>query len=298
MNKFAIQGHCTRGREVIAALESVGGKNHNNLKGSAQFDYYWINPEDNTININSMQYIKSHYGVNDFYTLEEYALEESDSPEKECTEMVEALNFCQTLKPLSVDVYYTSPIKEDIAHLPTLTTCETEDISIGLVKEDKGRTRLIIPEGYELKIDGDNTYLVKSKPKYPKTYDECCKVLMGKTDFQDFELVPTKLSTNINEENSISPEPPYISLINKFYKLLICRDAYWKIAGEQMGLDKPWEPDWCNGEVKWCMSYSGYCIEFDQYKSKHHILAFPTKEMRDAFYENFNEEIEMCKELL
>ena len=48
MNKFAIRGHCTRGREVIAALESAGGKNHNNFKGTAQFDYYWIDPDDNT----------------------------------------------------------------------------------------------------------------------------------------------------------------------------------------------------------------------------------------------------------
>ena len=26
-------------------------------------------------------------------------------------------------------------------------------------------------------------------------------------------------------------------------KLIICRDVYWKIYGEQMGLGKPWEPD-------------------------------------------------------
>ena len=28
------------------------------------------------------------------------------------------------------------------------------------------------------------------------------------------------------------------------------------------------------------------------------ILAFPTEDMRDAFYENFKSEIEQCKELL
>ena len=28
------------------------------------------------------------------------------------------------------------------------------------------------------------------------------------------------------------------------------------------------------------------------------ILTFPTEEMRDAFYENFKSEIELCKELL
>jgi hypothetical protein len=32
-------------------------------------------------------------------------------------------------------------------------------------------------------------------------------------------------------------------IIESFVKLLICRDAYWKIAGEQMGLGKPWEPE-------------------------------------------------------
>ena len=28
------------------------------------------------------------------------------------------------------------------------------------------------------------------------------------------------------------------------------------------------------------------------------ILSFPTEEMRDAFYENFKEQIEVCKEFL
>lgn len=28
-----------------------------------------------------------------------------------------------------------------------------------------------------------------------------------------------------------------------FQELLIARDAYWKIASEEMGLSKPWKPD-------------------------------------------------------
>ena len=65
-----------------------------------------------------------------------------------------------------------------------------------------------------------------------------------------------------------------------------------------MGLGKPWKPVWEDGNLKWCMFYSGNCIEFDQYKSKHHILAFPIEEMKDVFYENFKELIENCKEFL
>jgi hypothetical protein len=118
------------------------------------------------------------------------------------------------------------------------------------------------------------------KSQYPKTYEECAKLL-------------NTYCGSIGGYNW--------KLLSYFQQLLICRDAYWKIAGEQMGLGKPWEPDWENtspGNLKWCMSYSGNYIEFDQYKHKHHILAFPTEEMRAVFYENFKELIEQCKELL
>lgn len=30
--------------------------------------------------------------------------------------------------------------------------------------------------------------------------------------------------------------------------LLICRNAYWKMAGEQMGFGKSWEPNWTTTE--------------------------------------------------
>ena len=142
------------------------------------------------------------------------------------------------------------------------------------------------PEDYIFKDENGNVInarkivLDKKKKEYPKTYEECCEVL------------------SLGEDGRLYTKGYKASLIQNFQKLLICRDAYWKIAGEEMGLGKPWKPDWNNGELKWCMSYSGNYIEFDQYKSKHHTLAFPTAEMGDAFYENFKKEIEICKELL
>lgn len=159
-------------------------------------------------------------------------------------------------------------------------------------------TREELINDFELKEDNGKFYLVKKKPLFPKTYKDCCEVLMGKTDFQDYSLVLTKLSTNKNEENSISPEPPHITLINNYYKLLICRDAYWKIAGEQMELGKPWKPDWDWREYKFCIGTIYDKIEKFHVGPQNYILEFPTEEMRDAFYENFKELIEACKELL
>lgn len=93
---------------------------------------------------------------------------------------------------------------------------------------------------------------------------------------------------------------PYEREIRILYKLLVCRNAYWKIAGEEMGLDKPWKPDWssfsegsyptitkCNGRIVKTSIYTHDCL-----------LAFPTEEMRNVFYENFKDLIEQCKELL
>ena len=89
------------------------------------------------------------------------------------------------------------------------------------------------------------------------------------------------------------------NLIGQFHRLIICRDAYWKIAGEEMGLGKPCEPDWKNLEQeKHCIWVDvGSIILRDGYRCQH-ILVFPTAEMRDAFYENFEELINECKELL
>ena len=121
------------------------------------------------------------------------------------------------------------------------------------------------------------------KPQYPKTYEECYDILGL--------LKPSDDDSNIFGYNT--------PLLSKFQKLLICRDAYWKIAGEQMGLDKPWKPDWDNeNEFKYSLYYFRNRIVYDYSLFSPTILAFPTEEMRDAFYENFKDLIESCKELL
>ena len=119
------------------------------------------------------------------------------------------------------------------------------------------------------------------KPKYPITYKECCEVLNKESTYALCGL----------------PEDEY-PLFDKLIELKRCRDAYWKIAGDEMGLGKPWNPtdsDYITGR---------YCIFVCEGKiilntpAQDCILTFPTTEMRDAFYENFKNEIEQCKELL
>jgi hypothetical protein len=127
---------------------------------------------------------------------------------------------------------------------------------------------------YELKIEDGKTFVVKKELKYPKTFEECCEVL------------------NTHVSNVTRPIGWKENLISKLQELIICRDAYWKLANF-------WEPE---GGVE-C-----YAIYYNLYEDKidlqtfnlydNILLCFPTKEMRDSFYENFKHLIESCKELL
>ena len=152
--------------------------------------------------------------------------------------------------------------------------------------------RMVCPSGYEFRDENGNTInakmivLNKKKNKYPKTYEECCKVLGVNPSF-DIRMLE-------DEENI---------LYFKFIDLVRCRNAYWKIAGDEMGLGKPWEPDYDSGVDKYgiiCMNgviqESNPTTNWERHLNK--ILDFPTKEIRDAFKENFDPDIEICKEFL
>lgn len=138
-----------------------------------------------------------------------------------------------------------------------------------------------IPKGYEFAgVDDNNQQVVFEKVKsqqYPTTVKECCETL--------------KLLNHAR--NGI---PGYGSAkLWALQKLLICRDAYWKLADD-------WKPDWESGKMYY-IYYNPNVHEiayglFSFGSSFQVKLVFPTLEMRDAFYDNFEKEIEECKELL
>lgn len=121
------------------------------------------------------------------------------------------------------------------------------------------------------------------KPQYPKTYVECCEILYPNENFQ---LIALPFKGHHGKK------------LFALQKLLVCRDTYWKIAGEQMGLSKPWEPNWESLDKKYNIyNYRGV-ISPNFTVIDRCILVFPTAEMRDAFYENFKKLIEACKDFL
>lgn len=180
-------------------------------------------------------------------------------------------------KDVSVDIYDNM--------IEGLVEEEPKPIDFTIKATDtKGKVEVVIPDGYSYVIENDKLYFITEKKDvtYPKTYEECCRVL-GVSEFE-YNHTGTKMWYRHK-------------LMATLDNLMLCRDAYWKIAGEEMGLDGPWEPDWnIRGYYGIARSY-GNVIKTSNYNCDL-TFVFPTEEMRDVFYENFNELIEFCKEFL
>lgn len=283
MANLAIRGHATRGDEVIALLEMLGGENRFQREGNNKDRFYYIDKN---------RHIQTTCGALS-YTLFDLEQFEEEFPykvgDKVCYQPNPQIDTTCMSKIVAMRwlnnsvIYTTSNVHELYAcDLQPYKEETMEEINIGRIGFDGDNARLILPDGYEFKAEGNEVFVIKKKFKYPKTYEECCKIKQSDPNF----YIDTHL---------------YSNKLGLLYKLLICRDAYWKIAGEQMGLDKPWDSVYGCGE--W-----GYWIGYDINENKiyclgsrillNHLLVFPTEEMRDAFYENFNDLIEQCKELL
>lgn len=301
MAQLAIKGHKTRGKEVIAFLEMLGGKNELHLIGCEMSDCYhiikggvinngYVYPEGLTIFTLEEFEKKFPYKVGD-----EVRLGVSDEVRitnaywDSCSDQViyEALSVNGGREYDNLHAKQLSPCKEqtspDKAKAPSL---EGQDYS-------EGRCSYNIPEGFEFdKVENDEIILKPKKKEFPKTYEECCEVL-------GISELPYMVYTwNRNEDVEVVLLEPQVTLLQRLEKLrriITCRYAYWKLAD-----DWSFKIGGNSQEVVYAITIWGTGIVKDFYHALNcnRILVFPTEEMRDAFYENFKDLIDECKELL
>lgn len=324
--KLAIKGHTTRSKEVIELLEMMGGKNIFEC-GCHCINYFYYICE---LSYKAIQFddIGSDK-IDDFviFTLEEflekYPFKVGDKVflyDNITLGCVTGMKWDEDKGTVKYCVYTSAECWCDVEVLLKWNTTDlTErhheeqcgEMNETEIKRNPEKAEFVIKHmllpvkvddnleyniinGYEFdRVENDKIILRPIKPKYPTNYQECCDVL---------GLPMQNALEYINKEcNKHYYYNDLQSTLNCFVSLKICRDAYWKIAGEEMGLDKPWEPDF---------EYDIYYIYYDTHKrtfskdycaygiNVNHFLVFPTEEMRDAFYENFKDLIEPCKELL
>lgn len=267
MANLAIKGHATRGKEVIEILEMLGGKNrHEYVTDSDCFGFFIGNETTNkTI---YYDWLWSFYDEDVIFTLEEF-LEKFPYkvgdrvrvPEYESEVYISKMfwdgNEVQ-YEVVTDEVEWYSAKELNKFNEPNKE--ETTE------KEKNDWAKWDLPEGYEFQdkegnvINTDVIKLVKKQSHYPKTYEECCDVL---------EIKYSSYCVGYQEE-----------LLDNFQQLIVCRDAYWKIAG--------WNPK-VKSDVFYMNTLPSYLRD---------LFPMPTEEMRDVFYENFKDLIIECVELL
>jgi len=144
------------------------------------------------------------------------------------------------------------------------------------------RVELEVSPEFEIKEEDGKWFAVK-KWRYPQSYEDCRDLIEGSHD-EPFcaDLVATG----------------YLSkLMERFARLIMCRNAYWLSAGREMGLEGIWEPDWSDCK-KFAIVVEGDKILTDVCLRRNRILVFPNEEMRDEFLKVFRNDIEECKEFL
>lgn len=284
MSCLAIKGHVTRGKEVIEILEMLGGRNVRN---------YACNLTDYAYSINGQGiidwYIPHPNSPLVIFTLEEF-LEKFPYKVGDKVKIPNCVVACSVTNMIwnGIDMEYKTTNSEETFFDDELQPYkeETMEEKGTLVQIDLTRELCIANEvevilgDYEFVLKDGKTYFAKKKPQYPKTYEECAQILLERASVRN----------DIGHKGD---------LLIALQRLLVCRDAYWKIAGEQMGLGEPWKPNWLNTEQdKFVLYTHNNSICSNCFSLGNNILAFPTAKMRDAFYENFKDLIEDCKELL
>lgn len=302
--KLAIKGHVSRGKEIIDLFKMMGGCECG-YSGGVMDCYYYISQFGN---------IEASYNPYEFDTYIVYTLEEFlekypfkvgdkvflyDNITEGC---VTGMEWDENKGTVKYCVYtsaeYWCDVKEllnwnpidflEDKHCNEKQVNGMKNVLTELLNHIKNTPKEELEREFEEIKEWSNVgptveefmtfcECVNKKPVYPTTYEECKEML---------------------------PENVYYgySRFMTLQKLIICRDVYWKIYGEQMGLGEPWEPKFGKiilFSIKFYLYQDSFILHKGEYSSSDNcILVFPTEEMRDVFYENFKDLIEQCKELL
>lgn len=294
MAKLAIKGHPTRGRDIIQLLEMLGGRNSNNCTGQYINRIYFMNKYgyiESTDDIKLQLYCATYnleefeekfpYKVGDKVLYKIYGIYSKIKSMLWNVEKEQVFYHLDSNKLFVATADELKPYKEENMEEP-------KELLIGFTKDKDGNMVLNTHKDYEIKEVDGKFMLLKKKLQYPKTYEECFNICLG----NKHHIVQVVGLDDLGDNKE---------LFESFIKLKICRDAYWKIAGEQMGLGKPWESDFTNNDEE---RYGIYTLankvekDFCGVGDVNMILVFPTEEMRDTFFDNFKDLIERCKELL
>ena len=259
--KIAIQGHSTRGKEVIQILESLGGKNRGDLTGRIISQYYFINRNEDIDLIP-----KTNLPNYKFYTLEEF---EKEFPFKIGDKVIIMTDTPYTIIALE---YYMGilcyKLDNGLNYSSNILTLykemkEERNITLTLDKAKKWYQK-----GGELKEIALQAFTKEELNPLPKSWEEYCK------------MYNVTVTTNI-----FGPCAPlkYIAL----WKLEQLRDCY----------RQGWKPDCTSDSLVDSIYRMNNRIGIIKLYSNH-FLSFQSEEIVEEFKKNFLPLIKEAEDLI
>lgn len=288
MVKIAIQGHPTRGKEIIQILESLGGINSLNLLGTNSCSYYYISDNNAIINM--------HYDISyKIYTLEAF---EQKFPFKFGDEVITNNNLIGFVEKL---------ILEDISGYYIRTNngnywCNPS--SLRLYKEMKEERNITLTlnkakewykKGGELKEVALQAYSEEElrKVSLPKTFEEFCDNYTINDNEAYFDscgiihhLVRSYRSSVYDKSTCPSEKSAeaHLALI----QLEQLRDCY-----RQGDI-----PDFTKAISKYCIAKINKRIDVVESSYTSYFLSFTKKEVAEEYLANFKPLIKIAEDYI
>jgi hypothetical protein len=295
--KIAIQGHPTRGKEVIQILESLGGKNGYDQLGSNKNFVYFIT------NAGLIYSVTPQMCSNEckIYTLEEF---EKEFPFKIGDEVmfpvkigwvsgkITGLTYREDQLKYEVDVRTSGYHYVESHKLQLYQMIKERNITLTLDKAKEWYKK-----GGELKEIALQAFTEKelTKVELPKTWEEFCDNypvkgseamigcdariincigIEGKRSYKFKDIIPSKQSAEA-----------HLAMM----QLEQLRDCWWN----------GWEPDWNDDQQpKYCVAYYYREFQIRALYEVRYFLSFPTREMAEEFLECFRDLIEQAGDLI
>lgn len=282
--KIAIQGHPTRGKEVIQILENLGGRNISNHKGNDNYAYYII---DNRIYKISL--LLSEYK---HYTLEEF---EKEFPFKIGDRVITiTTNLRGIITNLKENGWYY--VKCDNGHFICIFGQHLK-----LYKEMKEERNITLTpdkakewykKGGELKEIALQAFTEKelTKVDLPKTWEEFCKnypVQKGECWLSGSDTIRQALCCGTRTYKNWIPSKKSAEAHLAMIQLEQLRDCWWN----------DWEPDY-NCSTKYIIKWDKNDLIVATSGRIRAFLIFPTRKMAEEFLKCFKDLIEQARDLI
>ena len=150
--------------------------------------------------------------------------------------------------------------------------------------------KINIPEGMEIDKEKSTFKEIVFKAiekKLPKSWKEL-EIIKGYIINSDSYIEECVKCSTVESNKNILPTKELAKAVLALEQLLQLRDTY----------NNGWEVDWCDSTTKYNIVVSENKIEKGCGRYIQYIMAFKTEELRDKFYDNFQDLLEIAKPLL